>query len=83
MCTDVEYHLGRARKERNIAYQASQDVVSDAHMSLSAMHLQRALLLQEVRRSPVGNVTPFRAPLKSRSGTDLLGACNPDVDLHA
>jgi hypothetical protein len=60
MCSDFEYHLQRARSERNIAYRATQACVSDAHMKLSAMHLQRALLLREVRSEPVGNVSPFR-----------------------
>jgi hypothetical protein len=29
-------------------------------MRLSALHLQRALLLQAVGRGPVGNIHPFR-----------------------
>jgi hypothetical protein len=83
MCTDIEYHLGRARAERNIAYRTSHLGASDAHMSLSAMHLQRAMLLQEVRIVPVGNVVPFRAPLTSRLETDSPEMCIPDVDLQA
>ena len=55
---DVEYHLGRARVERDVAYRAGDGVAADAHMRLSELHLQRALLLQAVRTGPVGNVRP-------------------------
>ena len=57
--TDLEYHLERARFERDIAYRLGDGVAADAHMRLSALHLKRALLLQKVRTEPVGNVRPL------------------------
>ena len=60
--TDVEYHLRRARAERDVAYRSGDGVAADAHMRLSAMHLQRAVLLQTVKSAPVGNVHPFHRP---------------------
>jgi hypothetical protein len=59
MITDTEYHLQRARSEREIAYRSAVADASDAHMRLSALHLERAMLLQEVERAPAGNVIPF------------------------
>ena len=61
MITDIDYHLQRARAERDIAYRSGDACVSDVHLRLSALHLARALLLEEVRRAPVGNVTPIRS----------------------
>jgi len=58
--TDLEYHLGRARSERDVAYRTADGVAADVHMRLSALHLHRALLLQAVRTGPVGNVHPFK-----------------------
>ncbi|MBA3510435.1 hypothetical protein [Sphingomonas sp.] len=58
--SDIDYHLRRARTERDIAYRSGEPCVADCHMRLSALHLQRALLLQEVLREPVGNVSPLR-----------------------
>ena len=58
--SDIEYHLRRARAERDIAYRSGEPCVSDCHMRLSALHLQRAMLLQAVLREPVGNVSPLR-----------------------
>jgi hypothetical protein len=55
---DLEYHLQRARSERNIAYRAANQFAADAHMRLSALHLHRALLFQAVRRAMMGNVHP-------------------------
>ena len=60
MTTDVKYHMQRARSERDLAYQSANAESSDAHMRLSALHLERALLLQGARRASVGNVTPFQ-----------------------
>src|SRR3954464_10485246 len=57
--TDLEYHLRRARSERDVAYRLGDGVAADAHMRLSALHLARALLLQRVKTEPVGNVRPF------------------------
>ena len=57
---DVEYHLRRARCEREVAYRLGDGLAADAHMRLSALHLQQALLLQEVKTQPVGNVRPFK-----------------------
>ena len=65
MAADVEYHLQRARSERDIAYSSADDYASEAHLKLSALHLERAKLLQEVRHAPVGNVTPFQSNRRS------------------
>ena len=74
MTKDVEYHLQRARSERDLAYKSGNSDASDAHMRLSALHLERALLLQEVRRAAVGNVTPFQTnwQVAEGSGTNAL-----------
>jgi hypothetical protein len=58
--TEAEYHLLRARSEREVAYRSANELAADAHMRLSALHLHRALLLQAVDRGPVGNIHPFR-----------------------
>ncbi len=39
------YHLRRARSERELAYRSRDERVSDAHMNLSALHLERLLRL--------------------------------------
>jgi hypothetical protein len=44
------YHAERARIERDIAYRAADARASDAHMRLSALHLSRALVLEEIDR---------------------------------
>ena len=44
------FHSQRAREERDIAYRASDARVSDAHLRLSALHLSRALILEEIDR---------------------------------
>jgi len=44
------YHAERARIERDIAYRAADPRASDAHLRLSALHLSRALILEEVDR---------------------------------
>jgi hypothetical protein len=48
--SDREFHAERARVERDLAYRAPDERVSDAHMRLSALHLSRALVLEEVDR---------------------------------
>jgi hypothetical protein len=53
MVTDIQYHLQRARSERYLAYRSADDYASEAHMKLSALHLERAMLLKEVRRVPL------------------------------
>lgn len=50
MSSDHQYHSQRARAERDIAYRTADSRVSDAHMRLSALHLSRALILEEVDR---------------------------------
>lgn len=50
MSNDCRYHSQRARIERDIAYRATDARVSDAHMRLYALHLSRALILEEVDR---------------------------------
>ena len=44
------FHSQRAREERDIAYRARDARVADAHMRLSALHLSRALMLEEIDR---------------------------------
>jgi hypothetical protein len=58
--SDLDYHLQRARSERDIAYRAGAGPAAGAHMRLAALHLHRALLLQALRNGPVGNVHPFK-----------------------
>jgi hypothetical protein len=70
MSTDVQYHLRRARAERDIAYRSAHAVAADVHMRLSALHLGQALLLQAVRRRPLGNVLPL-GPTRSRWSSGL------------
>ena len=65
--SDVEYHLCRARSERNIAYRSGDELAADVHMQLSALHLQRALLFQTVRRASVENIHSFQPTV---AGTD-------------
>jgi hypothetical protein len=50
MTDSRDYHASRARAERDIAYRATDGRASDAHMRLSALHLSRALILEEVDR---------------------------------
>jgi hypothetical protein len=70
--SDLEFHLRRARSEREVAYRLGDGPAADAHLRLSALHLQRALLLQEVRTEPVGNVRPFkRPPVRAESSAAL------------
>lgn len=41
-----EYHESRARSELDWAYRAEREDVADAHMRLSALHMERALRLE-------------------------------------
>jgi hypothetical protein len=50
MSNDASYHSRRARAERDLAYRAPDERVSDAHLRLSALHLSRAMVLEEVDR---------------------------------
>ena len=72
MISDIEYHLQRARSERHIAYCSPDACVSDRHMRLSALHLSRTLLLQEVRCSPVGNISPLSRNLTGTRGQQAV-----------
>ena len=54
--TEVQYHLRRARSERDVAYRSADELAADAHMRLSELHLQRAVLLRAVDCGPVGNI---------------------------
>jgi hypothetical protein len=38
---DRLYHMERARRELDLAYQANNHAVIDAHMRLSALHMAR------------------------------------------
>ncbi len=50
MIDNREYHARRARAERDIAYRSADVRIADAHMRLSALHLSRALVLEEIDR---------------------------------
>jgi predicted SprT family Zn-dependent metalloprotease len=50
MLNDASYHAQRARTERELAYRAPDERVGDAHLRLSALHLSRAMVLEEVDR---------------------------------
>ena len=91
MSTDIDYHLGRARIERDIAYRSANPNASDVHMRLSALHLSRALLLQEVRRWPDSNVrllqpSSFGRPAPGKSAMPALsvepGGGRPSAPVH-
>jgi hypothetical protein len=47
---DMNYHAQRARAERDLAYKSADARASDSHMRLSALHLSRAMVLEEVDR---------------------------------
>ena len=57
MISDAMYHSQRARAERDLAYRAPDERVSDAHLRLSALHLSRAMVLEEVDRR-LGTAAP-------------------------
>ena len=42
---DSQYHIERARAELDLAYRAEQRAAADAHMRLSALHMERARAL--------------------------------------
>jgi hypothetical protein len=66
MTDSRDYHASRARTERDIAYRTTDGRASDAHMRLSALHLSRALILEEIdRRVGEARLTPppSKAPL--------------------
>ena len=44
---DRLYHIERARRELDLAYRAEQDVVAEAHMKLSALHMARLKQVDE------------------------------------
>lgn len=50
MISEKSYHAYRAREERDIAYRTSDPRASEAHLRLSALHLSRALMLEEIDR---------------------------------
>jgi hypothetical protein len=52
MRNDKAYHAQRARAERDLAYRAPDERVSEVHLRLSALHLSRALMFDEVDRRP-------------------------------
>ena len=41
---DLQYHVGRARAELDLAYRAEHRSAAEAHMRLSALHMGRARL---------------------------------------
>jgi hypothetical protein len=57
MISNATYHAQRARTERDLAYRAPDGRVSDAHLRLSALHLSRAMILEEVDRR-LGSAAP-------------------------
>jgi hypothetical protein len=44
---DRLYHIERARRELDLAYEAKSDAVSNAHMKLSALHMARLKQVDE------------------------------------
>ena len=38
---DKDYHIARARAELDLAYQAQHESVANAHMKLSALHMEQ------------------------------------------
>jgi hypothetical protein len=44
---DTEYHRERARAEMDCAYRATRNVVANAHMRLSALHMERLRALTQ------------------------------------
>lgn len=60
MFNDIEYHQQRARAERDLAYRSPSALVGDVHLRLSALHLSRALVLEEVDRRIGESVSPSR-----------------------
>ncbi len=61
---NTQYHIERARAELDMAYRAEQRVAAEAHMRLSALHMERALgtapMLLEMKQ-----VARERPPLRS------------------
>jgi hypothetical protein len=55
MLNDQQYHAHRAKTERELAYRTADEVAADVHLRLSALHLSRAMILQEVDRQ-IGEV---------------------------
>jgi len=55
MLNDQQYHAQRAKTERELAYRTVNEVAADVHLRLSALHLSRAMILQEVDRQ-IGEV---------------------------
>lgn len=60
MLNDREYHEQRARAERDLAYRAPNARVGDVHLRLSALHLSRALVLEEVDCLMGETISPSR-----------------------
>ena len=44
---DRLYHMERARRELDLAYQAERHAVAEAHMKLSALHMARLKQVDE------------------------------------
>lgn len=42
---DAQYHVERARAELDLAYRAEEHAAAQAHMRLSALHMERARIL--------------------------------------
>lgn len=59
MLAEIDYHMQRSRRERELAYRSGVGAVADAHTGLAELHLQRALALHHVQQAPLGNVTPL------------------------
>ena len=53
--SELDYHLQRARHERDVAYRSEVSLAADAHMRLSVLHMEQALLLQTRHRSPTND----------------------------
>ncbi len=79
MGTDAEYHLSRARTERDVAYRSADVLAADLHMRLSALHMHQALLIQAANRERVNNVYEF----PQRRSTGECAAVLPALQLPA
>lgn len=47
---DYDYHIERARAELDCAYRAPDHAAAAAHMTLSALHMDRARAARALRR---------------------------------
>ena len=63
---DLSYHQDRARAEFDCGYRARAGAAADAHLRLSALHMQRALEISGARRPGL-----FRGEPRSDAATGI------------